>query len=165
MIEHDTNRLVEEAGHIISSLDTQWQEEDLGIVAEKMLTDSVEILTISVVAWNMEMGALDELQEDGNHGTSPTKKETIRLSRADNMKKVREEQIKMANNRKTGATRDSPDMPELTNNQKEIKHLRQAKTMRGMKLLKAAEVDNRLVQDRSTKMNIIGVDVEALFRP
>ena len=62
MMEHDTNRLVEEAGHIISSLDTQWQDEDLDIVAERMLTDSVEILTIMVVAWNMEMGALDELQ-------------------------------------------------------------------------------------------------------
>ena len=76
MMELDTNRLVEEAGHIISILKTQWQYEELDIVAEKMLTESVEILTISVVAWNMEMGALDELQEDGNHGTSPTKKET-----------------------------------------------------------------------------------------
>ena len=82
MMEHETNRLVEDAGHIISTFDTQWQDEDLDIV----LTDSVEILTILVVAWNMEMGALDELQGDENHETSPTKKETIKLSRADNMK-------------------------------------------------------------------------------
>ena len=43
MLLHNTTRLVEEAGHMISSWDTQWKDEDLDNVAEQMLVDSVEI--------------------------------------------------------------------------------------------------------------------------
>ena len=58
MLLHNTTRLVEEAGHMISSWDTQWKDEDLDNVAEQMLVDSVEILTVLVVAWNIKRGAL-----------------------------------------------------------------------------------------------------------
>ena len=61
--------------------------------------------------------------ENENHETSPTKREKIHLSRADNMKKVREEQLKMSNDRKRVSTRDSPDLQELTTKQKEVKHM------------------------------------------
>ena len=61
------------------------------------------------------------------------------------MKKVRDEQLKMSNNRKRVSTRDSPDLPELTTKQKEVKHMKQANTMKGKRLLRAADVDRRHV--------------------
>ena len=151
-------------------------DDNLDSVAEQMLTDSIEILTILVVAWNIERGALEDIEdiklneldneieiEIKNHRTSPNNIETVKVSRADNMRKIREEQLKMSNNRKMRSARDSPDMPEIANKEKVMKHMRQANTMKGKRLLSAADVDNRLVQDKSAKMNIIGAEVEALY--
>ena len=69
----------------------------------------------------------------------------------------------MGNARKNKLVRDSQDMSEVKYRRKEVKTMREASTMKGRRLLKAAEVDNKLVQDRSQKMNIIGADVEALY--
>ena len=79
------------------------------------------------------------------------------------MKKYRQEQNKMNNARKSKLVRDSQDLPEMVFKQKETKTKREANTMKGKRLLKAAEVDSKLVQDKSKKMNIIGADVEALY--
>ena len=61
------------------------------------------------------------------------------------------------------SARDCPDLPERTTKQKEVKHMKQANTMKGKRLLRAADVDRSLVQDRSATMHIIGADVEALY--
>ena len=63
MMMHDTIRLVEEAGHMIASWNTQWRDDYLDSVAEQMLLDSIEILTILVVAWNIERGALEDIED------------------------------------------------------------------------------------------------------
>ena len=62
-----------------------------------------------------------------------------------------QEQHKMNNARKSKLVRDYEDIPTMVFKKKESKTLREAKTMNGKRLLRAAEVDSKLVQDRSKK--------------
>ena len=149
---------------MIAGWDTQWEEAGLDDEAKMMLTDCVEILTVRIVAWNVDKGALDEEEEDEDNDSNTTMDdEPIRLSRAENMRRVREEHIKLASSRKRMTTRDPEDIPDIITNTRNVRSTRTASTMRGKRLLRAAEVSNRLVQDRSVKMNVIGADVEALY--
>ena len=91
----------------------------------------------------------------------------VRLSRAANMRKVREESMRMANKRRQEEYRD-PKYTEETKlevRNKTQQRSRTAKTVKGRMLLKAAEVENNLVQDKSSRLEIIGADVEALYPP
>ena len=73
--------------------------------------------------------------------------------------------MKLANTRRQEMFRD-PKYNE--NNDLEVRNkvqprTRTAKTARGKRLLRAAEVENNLVQDKSGRLEIIGADVEALY--
>ena len=52
---------------------------------------------------------------------------------------------------------------ELEVRPKSKQRTRTAKTVKGRRLLRAAEVENNLVQDKSSRLEIIGADVEALY--
>ena len=80
MIEHDNSRLVEESWHMIASWDTQWEDEELDDEAKMMLTDCVEILTVLIVAWNIDKGALELEEGSEDEGSNTTMEdEPIRL--------------------------------------------------------------------------------------
>ena len=141
MIEHDTSRLVEESAHMVAAWDSQWEDADLDEEAAGMLTDCVEIVTVLIVAWNIDKGALehDEGTEDDCSNIT-MEYEPIRLARAENMKRVREEHVKLANNRKRMTMRDPEDIPEIVTSTRSKKYTRTANSMRGKRLLRAAKV-------------------------
>ena len=73
--------------------------------------------------------------------------------------------MKLANTRRQKMSRD-PKYNE--NNDLEVRNkvqprTRTAKTARGKRLLRAAELEKNLVQDKSSRLEIIGADVEALY--
>ena len=100
-------------------------------------------------------------EHSSSHDEDPTRES---LSRADNMRKVRKERSRLENDRRVTTNNILEDCPDLefqpitsiTLGRKPIVH-------GGRRLLRSAEVNNRLVQDRSTPIHIIGSDVEALY--
>ena len=89
----------------------------------------------------------------------------VRLTRAANMKKVREESMRLANSRRQEMFRNSKYMEDrdMEVRSKIQQRTKTAKTMKGKRLLMAAEVENNLIQDKASRMEIIGADVEALY--
>jgi hypothetical protein len=108
-----------------------------------------------------------EATSQEEHSSSQTEDPTWeRLSRADNMRKVRKERSRLENERRVATKRNNifETTPEMNFTQGPSTSARRAPTtMGGRRILRSAEVSNRLVQDRSTPMNIIGSDVEALY--
>ena len=74
------------------------------------------------------------------------------------MRKVREESRKLGNTRKKANFQDQKYQEEgnLEVRQKPQPVPRTAKALRGKRLLRAAETENSLIQDRSSKLEIIG---------
>lgn len=66
-----------------------------------------------------------------------------------------------ARRRKLTAARNKKEYQPITE-EAEIT-VRRATTRRGKKKLEAAMVDNKLVQDKSKNMGVVGADVEALY--
>ena len=184
MLTHEDHKLIEEASNIMEGLEKLWQEEgiDSGI-PEQVICDAIEILTTVIVARNIENGQIwdsdDEQYESENENESEDENETpevidisdesmevakdpVKLNRADNMRRVREEKTKLQRKRKTVTNRELQD-DEIPIIEVVTKKQRLAKTMQGRRLLKASEVSNRLVQDRAVNIAIVGADVESLY--
>ena len=83
----------------------------------------------------------------------------MRLSRAESMRRIREERGKMMDSRRKLQFKDEED----ADIQLEPKRVQKASTRKGKALLRARDVSNNLVQDRGIKLVIIGADVEALY--
>ena len=191
MLAHDEDILVQETMHIVDGLDKLWESGEMAREYEEMLTESVEVLTALVVIWYQEHDQLDEegsatemaegKGQDGNlrdsipspleDVTPPTgwkvaeqedslrKTTPMRLSRAESMRRVREERFKMMNTRrKLQFKEDSTEDIQLG-----PKKAQRASTRKGKALLRASEVANNLVQDNSSRIVIIGADVDALY--
>ena len=81
------------------------------------------------------------------------------------MRKVRQERNRLENDRKVATKRSNilENTPDLELSQTPRAATMTPGTLGGRRLLRSTDVNNRLVQDRSTPMNIVGSDVEALY--
>ena len=182
LLIHTEDRLVQETMHMVDGLDDLWKSGEMPVEYEEMLTESVEILTALVVIWYQKHDQLEvdgsstrmeekeacdskledtssSPQEDTEPESSQMKGSPIRISRAESMRRVREERSKMMNTRKRHQYR------ELEEEDIKLgpKRVQRASTRKGKALLRASEVANNLVQDTSSRMVIVGADVEALY--
>ena len=161
MINNREMRLVEEAEDMLDGLECLAEASEMG-VTNNILMEATEIITAVVLARNLDMEKVsfqmdgeEELlfQEDGNYPR--------RVGRAAGMMKVKEELAKM-NNRRKGVSRtvrieDFEDMEVTSYTRRERANQRMETTIR------AEDVDNHLVQDKSQRMVVVGADVEALY--
>ena len=93
-------------------------------------------------------------------GKQPTTKNISRINRASSMIKIREEIMKKKELRKPTTSRmvTEDDFEDL-----EVKRMTRKSSSNHARGVLASEVDNRLVQDRGSKIQVVGSDVEALY--
>ena len=107
----------------------------------------------------MGVGTVQNRSTDKKDGNPAEYKNTTRgmSQRADNMRRVREQRRLAGDRRKEKQFQPVESDLEIT------RVSRRTQTRRGEKYLRASEVENRLVQDRSQKQVLVGSDVEALY--
>ena len=158
MLENDTEVLVDEGEDILDGLEMMEQENSSG-VTENIMIDATEIITAIIVANGLDTQRVAPIfQEDGKKTTEKIK----RIGRAEGMIRMREEMRKLKNSRKklTSRTIKDSDFEEM-----EVKEVRRKDCSRRMErgVLRSDAVDNKLVQDKGQRIQVIGADVEALY--
>ena len=158
MTTNDEDTLVEEGEDILDGLEVM---EDLGEVSIRLLMDSTELITSVILARGLIDGQdMPTFQKDGND-VSPASRNISRKSRANSMIKIREELRKKKELRKPQYSRTTTedDFEEM-----EIRRVSR-KEMAGKQrdALRSNQVNNNLVQDKGSKIQVIGSDVEALY--
>ena len=127
----------------------------------KLLMDSTELVTSIIVARKLMDGqGMPTFQQDGQR-TSPASRNISRKSRANSMIKIREEIMKKKELRKpaTSRTVTEEDFEDL-----EVKRMpRKEMSKKAKGLLTSSQVNNSLVQDAGSKIQVVGSDVEALY--
>ena len=110
----------------------------MGMV-EELLIKATEVVTSVVLAWNLDVERITFVQagkeEEAFHRDGEQVK---RLNRAESMKKMREEISKM----------------------KEMSRREKASKTRRNQAVKAEDVNNYLIQDKSKRMVVVGADVD-----
>ena len=157
MLENDEITLVEEGEDILDGL--EMMEED-GEIAGDLLLDSTEIITM-IIARNLCSDRIPvTFQQAGKMKTFPKdgkQKESCATRREESMKKMRELLSGKKNLRKTEGSKEvhEEDFPEL-----EVKHVRRRESSRRIKHqgVQSDMVANDLIQDRSAKLQIVGLD-------
>ena len=157
MITNDVETLVEEGEDILDGLETM---ESLGEVSDNLLLDSTELITSIIVARRMETDQeLPAFQKDGNEENAASRN-ISRISRASSMIKIREELLRRKELRKPVSSRMvmEDDFKDL-----EVKRVSRKSQSRSARGVLSADVENELVQDRGSKIQVVGSDVEALY--
>ena len=156
MFENDTSTLMEEGEDILDGLEMMAKA---GEVSDKLLIDCTDLITTLIVARNLDdEEMMPAFQKDGK--STLRNKKLTRQSRAENMMKIRKELLEKKNQRKqwdlrTWAQESYQDL--------EIKRVKRREAARRMEGVKAEDVDNKFVQDRSTRIQVVGSDVAALY--
>ena len=98
-------------------------------------------------------------QKDGMKISSNTKSIT-RINRANSMIKIREELMKKKELRKPSASRvvREEDFEDL-----EVRRMERKASSKVARGVLASDVDNKVIQDRGAKIQVVGSDVEALY--
>ena len=154
--ENEIDTLIEEGEDIVDGIETMELNEEPGI-SEGVLMDATEIITSIIVARGMETDRIAPIfLQDGK------KTRVKRVGRAENMIKMREEMRILKNKRLKSKTRtlkitEFEDM--------EVRECRRADTSRRLDkgVLRSDEVDNKMVQDKGNRVQVIGADVEQLY--
>ena len=147
--------LIEEGEDILDGLEIM---EGVGEVSRELLMDTTEIITSIIVARNMRYD--QEMPTFLKDGTRESTKNISRIGRARSMAKIREELMKKKEQRKPTNMRTvtEDDFEDL-----EIRKVKRKESLRKGKGLLSKDVDNKLIQDRGSKIQIVGSDVEALY--
>ena len=162
MINNREMRLVEEAEDMLDGLEGLAEASEMG-VTNNILMEATEIITAVVLARNLDrekvsfqMDGEEELlfQKDGNLPR--------RVGRAAGMKKVREELAKM-NNRRKGMSSRTIRIEDFEDMEINLYSRRERANKRMETTLKAEDVSNHLVQDKSQRMVVVGANIEALY--
>ena len=164
LLENDEEILVEEGEDIIEGLEMMEVE---GEISNELLLDSTEIITL-LIARNLcyqEMNT--SFLKDGNLKSTKPFQRGGKLKdgegRLDRMKRMRDLLTNSKDARKPATSRvvREEDFPEM-----EFKYVSRRESSRRMDQktgLRSDRVENDLIQDRSTKLQIIGSDVAALY--
>ena len=157
MVENDESTLMEEGEDILDGLELM---ADSGEVSSTLLLDCTEMITTLIVARNLD----DEevMPTFQKAGTQNPKKKLTRQSRAESMTTIRKELVSMKNKRKpinvrTWAEESFQDI--------EIKRVKRREASRRMEHhgVSADKVENKYIQDRGVKIQVVGSDVAALY--
>jgi hypothetical protein len=154
MLENDLDTLVEEGEDILDGMELI---EGVGEVSKELLMDSTEIITSIIVARNMMYDQeMPTFLKDGNRESANN---ISRIGRASSMVKIREELMKKKELRKQSNLRTvtEDDFEDL-----EVRKVKRKESLRGNGL-RSKDVDNNLIQDKGSKIQIVGSDVEALY--
>ena len=154
MLENDLDTLVEEGEDILDGMELM---EGVGEVSKELLMDSTEIITSIIVARNMMYDQeMPTFLKDGNRESANN---ISRIGRASSMVKIREELMKKKELRKQSNLRTvtEDDFEDL-----EVRKVKRKESLRGNGL-RSKDVDNNLIQDKGSKIQIVGSDVEALY--
>ena len=158
LTENEVSTLVEEGEDILDGLESL-NSRGMDGVTDDVLLDVGEIVTAIIVAEDMDKPRVAKIfQKVGEKDIKKVKK----TGRAEGMKKMREELRKLKNQRLAPTRRHlgDSDFEEL-----EIKEIRRGDTARRMETgtLRSETVDNKLLQDKGTRIKVVGADVEALY--
>ena len=155
---NDEDILVEEGEDILDRLEVM---EGLGEVSMKLLMDSTELVTSIIVARKLMDGqGMPTFQQDGQR-TSPASRNISRKSRASSMIRIRDELMKKKELRKPATSRT---VTEKDFDDMKIKRMpRREMSKKAKGLLTSSQVNNSLVQDAGSKIQVVGSDVEALY--
>ena len=158
MFENEVETLVEECEDILDGLE-EMNGDETGEVTEEVLMDAAEIVTAIIVARSIESSrAAPIFQKDGKKTASKIR----RIGRAEGMIKMREELRKVKNSRLKPNNRNLNNSDFDDMDIKSKKRVDCSKRMdRGV--LRSDNMDNKYVQDKGSKILIVGSDVEALY--
>ena len=153
MLDNDGSTLMEEGEDILDGLELMTES---GEVSNSFLVDCTDIITTLIVARNLENEeVMPTFQKAGNHNP---KKKLTRQNRAGSMAKIRKELLSLENRRKpfnmrTWAEENFQDM--------EVKKVKRTDSSRRMENqgVGAEEVENKYIQDRGRKIQLVGSDV------
>ena len=162
LIENDEATLVEESEDIVDGLEMMELE---GEISRKLLLDSTELITLMIARNLCPRTMPTTFLKAGNSDQHKVEVDRSQMSgkgRLERMTKMREMLTKSKDSRKPVNSREvrDEDFPEL-----EFKYVSRRESSRRMESVGAlsSQVDNDLIQDRSTKLQIVGSDVAALY--
>ena len=128
-------------------------------VTDEVLLDVTEIVTAILVAKEMDKPGVAKIFQIGGDGDIKKMKKT---GRADGMKKMREDLRKLKNLRLAPVRRHLKDSDFEDLQVKEIKR-GDATSRLETGTLRSETVDSKLLQDKGTRIQVVGADVEALY--
>ena len=156
MVENKDVTLIEEGEDILDGLEAMHAEEG-SEVSEEILMDATEVITAIIVAKGLETKRVAPIFQKGGILTTDRIK---RIGRAEGMIRMREEMRKVKNqriklNNRNITKNDFEDMELRTKRRRDCSRLERG-------VLKSDQIDNKYVQDRGAKIQVVGSDVEAL---
>ena len=182
--DNTEGKLVDEAMDIMEGIEERWKQDRIREEYKEMLIDVVEIMTAIALAWETETDDIHpashveessiQLEETSIHeeewnpdqsanlssSTQLEEQEPVRLSRAESMRRSRQERAKLQERRKTRILRQIPE-EEQDHIVKAVK--KKASMNKSKVVLRASRVRNGLVHDMANPVSIIGSDVDALY--
>ena len=163
MLENDEPTMVEEGEDIVDGLEMMVLD---GEISNKLLLDSTELITL-IIARNLCPGTTmtSSFLKAGNQDQTKLD-ESFRKSsgngRLERMMKVREMLARSKDGRKPVGSREvkEDEFPEM-----EFEYIsrKDSSKRKGSRGVQSNKVDNKLIQDRSVKLQIVGSDVAALY--
>ena len=155
--ENEETTLMEEGEDILDGLEMM---EKAGEIPGDILMDSTELITALIVARNLNSDRMPTtFQKDGK---SETETKERRVGRASSMIKLRRELMISKNMRKPEGSRrlEAEDFPEMEFSRRARRDSSKRMEIKG---LRSDQVNNRLVQDKGVKIQVVGSDVAALY--
>ena len=121
--------------------------------------DSTEIITSIIVARNMMYVESQKMPTFLKDGKGKSTNNISRICRASSMMRMREELLRKKEQRKP------PNLRRIREDDFEDMEIRRVKRKESLRKtgLRSRDVGNNLIQDKGSKIQIVGSDVEALY--